>query len=171
MNTQAIFERLDQILGDQVKLDWQTEHAGDPFALVNPEHWHTACQVLRDDEALTFDFLRSLTAVDRPEQGQLELVVHLFAYKHRQAFVLKTLCPREEGQIQTVSDIWPAANWHEREVFDLFGLDFEGHPDMRRLLMPDDWVGHPLLKDYQEEESYRGIPTRRPGYPIAGSKK
>jgi len=60
--------------------------------------------------------------------------------------------------------VWPAAAWHERETFDLFGVDFPGNPDMRRILLPEDWVGHPLLKDYEEPDSYRGIPTTRPGY-------
>ena len=171
MSPQEIFERLGSLLGEEAGLSFQAEQAGDPWAEVSPAHWHAACLKLRDDDPLAFDFLRSLCAVDRPESEALELVAHLFSYKHRQAFVIKARLPRAKGRVQSVSDIWPAANWHEREVFDLFGLHFDGHPDLRRLLMPDDWVGHPLLKDYEEAESYRGIPTQRPGYPIARGSK
>jgi len=73
--------------------------------------------------------------------------------------------PRHAGVVQTVSDIWHTAEWHEREAYDLFGMRFENHPDPRRILLPDDWQGHPLLKDYQVQEFYHGIKVRYVGDP------
>ena len=143
-------------------LDW---FAGpvDPAAIVKSAEWHAVALVLRDDPSLAFDFLRSLAGVDRPAAGRIEIVLHLFSYKRRHAFVLKTLVDRTAPEVATLSDVWPAAAWHERELFDMFGVRVAGHPDLRRLLLPDDWEGHPLRKDYKEPPSYHGIPMQRPG--------
>jgi NADH-quinone oxidoreductase subunit C len=91
----------------------------------------------------------------------IEVVYHLLSYRHRHAFVLKVEAARAAPVIPTVEVVWKAANWHEREVYDLFGVDFPGHPDLRRILLPDDWVGHPLRKDYQEAGGYHGISNVR----------
>ncbi|MBN2496631.1 MAG: NADH-quinone oxidoreductase subunit C [Deltaproteobacteria bacterium] len=143
---------------------WSDGAAGDPFAALPADGWHAACLAVRDDPALGFDFLRSLSGVDRPADDRIEVVAHLFSYKHRHALVLKTHTGRDGGALPSIHDVWPAAEWYEREIFDLLGVRFEGHRDLRRLLMPEDWQGHPLRKDYREAEHYRGIPTRRPGY-------
>jgi NADH-quinone oxidoreductase subunit C len=140
------------------------EEAGDPWALIPAELWQRACLTARDEPELSFHFLRSLCGLDYPDDGVIAGVAHLFSYKHRHAFVIHTRTDRSAPKLQSVSSVWPAAVWHERETFDLFGVDFEGNPDLRRLLLPEDWVGHPLRKDYEEADSYRGIPTTRPGY-------
>lgn len=163
MTADAIVERLGELLGTGPQVP-EDPGKGDSHALVPADRWHQACKVLRSDAALHFDFLRSLCGVDRADDGAIEIVAHLFSYRHRQAFVLKTRTGRDSPRIDSVADVWPAAIWHERETFDLLGVDFTGNPDLRRILLPDDWVGHPLRKDYQEQESYRGIPTSRPGY-------
>ena len=120
------------------------------------------CLFLRDEPELRFDFLQCLTAVDWPKREVQEVVYHLFSYRHRHSLCVKTEVPRDAPRLPSVAAIWPTANWHEREQFDLLGVVFEGHPELRRILMPDDWVGHPMRKDFHEPKSYRGMPTSRP---------
>ncbi|MBI5078525.1 NADH-quinone oxidoreductase subunit C [Candidatus Saganbacteria bacterium] len=96
----------------------------------------------------TCDFLVFVAAADYPERGIFELVYYLQTLETGDVLVLKTEIPREEAEIHSVAVIWPAAEWHEREIFDLFGVKFTGHPDLRRILLPEDWEGYPLRKDY-----------------------
>jgi NADH-quinone oxidoreductase subunit C len=106
-------------------------------------------RVLRDDPRLRFAFLAELTVVDFfPRAPRFELVYILVSIEHRARLRLKVRLDGADARVRTVSDIWPAANWLEREAWDLFGIEFAGHPDMRRLLMPEDWEGHPLRKDH-----------------------
>jgi NADH-quinone oxidoreductase subunit C len=109
------------------------------------------CRFLKEDPDLTFDFLSDVTGVDRlqlPEnQPRFEVVYHLYSLAHKRRLRLKVRVDEGEA-VPSVTAVWETANWHEREVFDLFGIPFEGHPDLRRILMPDDWEGHPLRKDY-----------------------
>jgi len=133
----------------------------DPYFQVEPQAIVEVCRYLRDDPESKFEVLSDLTAVDLPKENKLQVVYHLFSYSHRHAMVLKADLPREEPHISTVENVWEAANWFEREVFDLFGVNFEGHSDLRRILLPEDWVGHPLRKDYVEQEEYDGISTQR----------
>jgi NADH-quinone oxidoreductase subunit C len=106
-------------------------------------------RVLHDRPELAFTFLAELTAVDFwPAEPRFELVYILVSIAHRLRLRLKVRLNAEDAHVATVSDVWPAANWLEREVWDLFGIVFDGHPDPRRLLMPDDWDGYPLRKDY-----------------------
>jgi NADH-quinone oxidoreductase subunit C len=141
---------------------------GDAFIVVPAAKWRDSMQILRT--SLGFDFLRALTGVDRLEQGKIEVVAHLFAYARRNAIVVKTQVDRKAPSLASVHDIWPAANWHEREIYDLLGVRFVGHPDLRRLLLPDDWEGYPLRKDYRQPASYLGIPMTRPGPDAAPAK-
>jgi len=104
---------------------------------------------LRDRPELRFDFLAELTAVDFwPREPRFELVYMLVSTVHRHRARIKVRLHGADAHVATVSGIWPAANWLEREVWDLFGIAFDGHPDPRRLLMPEDWDGYPLRKDY-----------------------
>jgi NADH-quinone oxidoreductase subunit C len=163
MTPEAIRDLLAEKLG--VEISWTDGTPGDPSATVPAEHWHEACRLARHQDELFLDFLRAESGVDYPDDQAIEVVAHLFSYKHRHGFVLKTRVQRDDPRLKTIEDIWPAANWYEREIFDLLGVHFEGHSDLRRLVLPEDWVGHPLRKDYQEQDSYQGIPTVRPGYP------
>jgi NADH-quinone oxidoreductase subunit C len=107
------------------------------------------CTVLRDDASLRFLLLADLTAVDWwPGEPRFEVVYHLASFAPAERLRLKTRLGGKDPRVATVSTVWPVANWLEREVYDLFGIVFDGHPDLRRLMMPDDWVGHPLRKDY-----------------------
>ena len=133
----------------------------DPSFIVGAESIVDVCRYLRDDPETAFEVLSDETAVDWPKENKLQVVYHLYSYSKRQQIVLKVDLPREGGKIATVESVWKAANWFEREVFDLFGIDFVGHSDLRRIMLPEDWVGHPLLKDYVEQEEYDGISTQR----------
>jgi len=119
------------------------------------------CRFLKGDPALYFDFLEDLTATDHPKENLIRIVCHFYSYRHRHSFVAKIELDRNNPQIDTLEGVWKAANWLEREVFDLFGVTFKGHSDLRRIMLPDDWVGHPLRKDYTEAGGYRGISNIR----------
>jgi NADH-quinone oxidoreductase subunit C len=106
-------------------------------------------RALRDRPELRYSLLAELTAVDyHPREPRFELVYLLVSLEHRHRLRLKVRLPGNDARVQTVTGVWPAANWLEREVWDLFGIVFDGHPDPRRLLMPEDWDGFPLRKDY-----------------------
>ena len=112
------------------------------------------CRLLRDDPELTYNFLSDLTALDwwGKRDPRFEVVYHLYSFHHKRRIRLKVRVAEGES-LATTTAVWPAANWLEREVYDLFGIVFEGHPDLRRILMPEDWQGHPLRKDYPVAES------------------
>ena len=116
---------------------------------------------LRDEPELGFDCLSNLSGVDRKAEDAIEVYYHLFSYAHRHRIALRVSTSRLDPVVPTLVDVWPIANWLERECFDLLGVRFAGHPDLRRILMPEDWVGHPLRKDFVEPDEYHGISTRR----------
>jgi len=110
-----------------------------------------AATYLRDHPAARFALLTDLTAAHYPgEDAPLQVLYHLYSFDHNRRLRLKVRV-REDQKVPTVTGIWSSANWMEREVFDLFGIAFEGHPDLRRILLPDDWGSHPLRKDYPLE--------------------
>jgi NADH-quinone oxidoreductase subunit C len=151
MKLQEIYERLKKQF-PEVTLQ---ETKPDGFIIVKKEDIHPVCKFLKDDPQLKFDFLTSLCGVDDGEA--LWVVYHLYSIKHRHQVVLKVRLSREDPRIRSISDIWQAANWHEREGFDLVGINFQGHPNLKRILLPEDWEGHPLRKDYKFPTKYHGI--------------
>ena len=115
--------------------------------LIDPSRIRWACEILKIRR--DYLFLSDVTAVDRyPSEPRFEVVYHLICYARKSRLRLKCLLPADVPEIESVTGVWRAANWYEREVFDLFGIRFSGHPDLRRILMPEDWEGHPLRKDY-----------------------
>ena len=130
-------------------------------ATVDPARVNEVAAFCKTDPALRFDCLSNLSGVDYPKLGHIQIVYHLLSYQLRHDFVLKVNASRDNPVVPTVSDVWSAADWQEREVFDLLGVTFENHPDLRRILMPEDWPGHPLRKDFVEPQEYHGIPTSR----------
>jgi NADH-quinone oxidoreductase subunit C len=115
---------------------------------VSRDHVEPVARVLRDHPDLKFSFLAELTAVDYwPREPRFELLYILVSLEHRLRLRMKVRMSGDDAHAATVSGVWPAANWLEREVWDLFGIAFDGHPDPRRLLMPEDWEGYPLRKD------------------------
>ena len=116
---------------------------------VSRDELHAVAGILRDRADLAFAFLAELTAVDFwPGEPRFELVYILVSIANRARLRVKVRLAGEDAHVATVTDLWPGANWLEREVWDLFGIAFDGHPDPRRLLMPEDWDGFPLRKDY-----------------------
>jgi NADH-quinone oxidoreductase subunit C len=111
-----------------------------------------ACALLRDDAEFAFNFLSDITCVDwYPAEPRFELVYHLLSLSKKERVRLKVRLDSASPAVESLTSLWPGANYFEREVFDLFGIRFTGHPYLRRLLMPEDWEGHPLRKDYPVE--------------------
>ncbi|HEX6544326.1 MAG TPA: NADH-quinone oxidoreductase subunit C [Ktedonobacterales bacterium] len=128
------------------------EHRGEMTIVVRPEIIAEVCRTLRDDDSLAYNFLADITAVDWPERDpRYDVVYHLLSLATYAVVRLKVRVGDEDTpdpEIPTVTTVWPGANWFEREIYDLFGIRFAGHPDLTRIMMPEDWVGHPLRKDY-----------------------
>lgn len=111
-----------------------------------------ACAILRDDEQCPFNYLCDITCVDwYPSEPRFEVVYHLLSLRQKERVRLKVRLEGDGPAVDSACSVWPAANYYEREVFDLFGIRFTGHSNLERILMPDDWEGHPLRKDYPVE--------------------
>jgi NADH-quinone oxidoreductase subunit C len=130
-----------------------------PFGvIIRKEVLLSVCEQLYKNPTTYFDMLSCITGIDNgPEAGTMEVIYHLYSIPFNQSLVLKVILSRENPEIESVASIWKTANWLEREVFDMFGIHFNNHPDLRRILMPADWKGFPLRKDYTHEEYYRGV--------------
>ncbi len=128
------------------------EFRGETTVLVPRQHLLAAAEFLASEPSLGYSFLSDISAVDRfPIEPRFEVNYHLLSIDHRSRLRLKVKLSGSDPVLHSVTPVWPTANWHERENFDLFGIEFEGHPDLRRILMPDEWEGHPLRKDYPTE--------------------
>jgi len=176
MNFAEITAVLDQQFGGRIKE--KKADALDPFVVVAPGDLVEVCRFLRDDPRLKFELLNCISGVDylepdpkkAPKSGfdpHVEVVYHFQSFTHRHRFALKIILPRwkdnkpgELPELPSVSGIWQTADWHEREVYDLSGVWFTGHPDLRRILLSEDWIGHPLRKDYEFPLEYHGIRGR-----------
>ena len=158
MNLPEILEYLQSQM-PSVELAAETPQVGDPWVAVSAPQLREVCLKLRDDPKLAFDYLRCLSGVDLGDR--MAAVYHLLSLRHRHGLVLKVILDRDAPQLDSVQDIWRVANWFEREAWDLLGIRFAGHPDLTRIMLPADWVGHPLRKDYQQQPEYHGIPTTR----------
>ncbi len=173
MNALELIDHLKERFGE--KVTGEDREAIDPWVEVAPDGLVEICRYLRDDSQLQFDVLNCVTAVDffEPDEKKakrvswephIDVVYHLSSIPNKTRCVVKVRLPRwkddVEGrlpEIPSVVALWITADWHEREVFDLSGVRFVGHPDLRRILCPEDWIGHPLRKDYQMPEEYHGI--------------
>lgn len=164
MKAEEIFKRLQSEFGEDVISNFNDGSGNDkdPWLQVEPYSIEDVCTKLKTDPELHFDYLECLTGTDYPDEEQIAVVYHVYSYVLRHRIVLKCFLEREDPALPTLCNVWPTANWQERECFDLLGVLFDGHPDLRRLLLPDDWEGHPMRKDYEEADEYHGIPTVRP---------
>jgi NADH-quinone oxidoreductase subunit C len=126
------------------------EAFGEITAIVPREHIQAVCSQLKASPDARFDFLADLCGVDRgpEEEPRFEVNYHLFSTTIHHRVRLKVLLNEDDPHVPTVTSVWRTANWHERETFDFFGIIFDGHPDLRRILLPDDWQGHALRKDF-----------------------
>jgi NADH-quinone oxidoreductase subunit C len=178
MTAAEIAAALDSKFGEKIKSKKLDAAGFDPFVVVEPADLVEVCTFLRDDPRFKFEMLNCISGVDYLEidpkklakagfEPHLEVVYHISSFTHRHRFVVKLILPRwkdnQPGQIPevpTLCGVWPAANWHEREVYDLSGVFFTGHPDLTRILLAEDWTGHPLRKDYEFPLEYHGIRGR-----------
>ncbi|HLJ95722.1 MAG TPA: NADH-quinone oxidoreductase subunit C [Gemmataceae bacterium] len=176
MTASEIIAILEQQFGPRIKA--KKLDTLDPFVVVEPADLFEVCRFLRGDSRLRFEFLNCISGVDyfepdpkkAPKAGfdpHLEVVYHFSSFTHRHRFVIKVLLPRwkdnkpgELPEVPSLTSLWQGANWHEREVYDLSGVWFTGHPELRRILLSEDWVGHPLRKDYEFPLEYHGIRGR-----------
>jgi NADH-quinone oxidoreductase subunit C len=176
VTSSEIIDVLEKQFGGKIKS--KKPDALDPFVVVEAVDLVEVCRFLRDDPRLKFEFLNCISGVDylepdpkkAPKAGfepHLEVVYHFSSFTHRHRFVLKVILPRwkdnkagEIPEVPSVTSLWRTADWHEREVYDLCGVWFTGHPDLRRILTSEDWAGHPLRKDYEFPLEYHGIRGR-----------
>lgn len=137
---------------------------GDDTAVVDPKQWKAICTFLRNDPQMAFDMMVDLCGVDYPDrEPRFEVVLHLYSTSKRHRVRLKARVGDSEGddaQIDSVTSVWTGVNWFERETYDLMGITFLGHPDLRRILMYPEFQGHPLRKDYPAEKTQPLVPYR-----------
>lgn len=118
-----------------------------PYMVVHPSQWYAVAELLKSSDEFDLNYLRNVSGNDM--ETHLEAVYHLISLNSKKEFCIKVKTDRDAPSIPSVTPIWATANWNEREIYDLLGVDFPGHPDLRRIMMPDDWVGYPLRKDYE----------------------
>lgn len=126
-----------------------TEFRGETTITVDPAHIVDVCRFFRDTEGLEYIFLSDITAIDYfPQEPRFALSYHLYSMLYTRRLRIKVFLPGDDPRLPSVTSVWPSADWEEREAFDMMGIIFDGHPSLRRVLMPDDWEGHPQRKDY-----------------------
>ncbi|WP_224726772.1 NADH-quinone oxidoreductase subunit C [Paenibacillus vietnamensis] len=136
---------------DAVLEAYVNELNGDmPTVVADGGRWREAAGLLKKHERLGFDYLRNVSGVDY--ETHMEVVYHLVSLGSKRELAVKVRTEREAASVSSATPVWASANWNEREIYDLLGIDFPGHPDLRRIMMPDDWVGHPLRKDYEPHD-------------------
>lgn len=176
MSGPSFLDRLKKQFGDRIT--GENFENVDPWIEVSADGLVEVCTWLRDQPDVKFDLLNCITGVDYFEpdakkaaktgwEPHLEVVYHISSTVHKHSLVLKVILPRWKNDIEgeipncpSVSGVWSTADWHEREVFDLSGVNFTGHANLRRILCPEDWVGYPLRKDYEMPLEYHGIRGR-----------
>ena len=170
MTPQQIVQALKERFGDKITAAFPDDKH--PRVHVNAADLRPVAEFLHSDPAIRLDWLQCLSGVDYVADDKMCVVYDLWSFDHRHTFAVKAYAPRDNAAFPSVVDLWPAADWHEREAFDMFGMTFEGHPDLRRILCADDWEGFPLRKDYVFPREYHGIPAsveldwqQQPDYP------
>ena len=190
MEPKAIFDLLAAHLGAEAAE--YRENEIEPWACVSVSRIADACTFLRDEPQLGFNQLMCLSGIDwdgydevgkgksvailgyledgtpetsdRVAEGELGVAYHLYSHKYNHKFTVRVRMPRQKNVVPTVSGVWSTAGWHEREAWDLMGIRFEGHPDLRRILLDETWVGHPLRKDYQMPDQWAEVPLKGQPY-------
>jgi len=134
------------------------ECPGDPYCVLTKAAVLPVCRWLKSDPEMEFDLLSCVSGTD--DTKDLWVVYHLYSIPRNQRAVLKVNVGREAPSVESVVSVWSTADWHERETYDMYGINFENHPDLRRILLPEDWPGYPLRKDYEFPDEYQGIPLK-----------
>ncbi len=162
MTGKEIYDMLKTAFGNSIG-DWNEQTGGEyqkrtsSYAdVVETSYLRDVCLYLRDDAELAFDNLNLVSTLDNGDKT-LSCVYHMESMSKKQYFALKVTVPIENPVVPSVTSVWAFANWHEREGYDMMGITFLDHPDHRRILLDDDWIGHPLRKDYKQPDFYRGM--------------
>jgi NADH-quinone oxidoreductase subunit C len=153
---QSVLEKLPDHPAAKAILAWNSDALTDALfdrdelsLTVAPETIREACATV---QAAGYNAFEDMTAIDwLPSEPRFQLSYHILSHKYKERIRLRAWIDSEDPAIESITSVWPGANYYEREVFDLFGIRFDGHPNLRRILMPEDWVGHPLRKDYPVE--------------------
>ena len=145
------------IIANQFPKTVDEELSSETHIQLHSGKWLDIAQYLRDDPTCLFDSLQCITGVDLGENGGLEVRYNLHSMTHRHVIEIRIACTGKNPKIPSVEAVWRIGNWFERETYDMFGIEFQGHRDLRRILLPDDWEGWPLRKDYEVQETYHGI--------------
>lgn len=153
------FDEIFSLVKEVAQHEALADMTASPAAIkLDPADLKIVCERLHSDERTFFDMLSCVTPIDNgPQAGTMEIIYNLYSIPYNHHVGLKIIMPRDNAKVDSLVSIWKTANWHEREAFDMFGISFNGHPDLRRILMPGDWEGHPLRKDYKHQEYYRSI--------------
>ena len=152
MEPNKIYGILSEKFGGKIKQF--VESTLPPSVFVETGAITDVCRFLKEEDGLDFTSLMCLSGVDLKDQGKMAVVYHLHSMKQKHKITIKVELDRNNPHVQTVEQIWPGANWYEREAYDLLGIVFDGHSDLRRILLPEDWEGHPLRKDYVYPKRY-----------------
>jgi NADH-quinone oxidoreductase subunit C len=143
-----------------------------PRVHIDAADWLEVAEFLHGEPSIKLDWLQCLTGIDYVADGKMCVCYDLWSFDHRHGLAVKAYCPRDNPRVPSVARLWSAADWQEREAYDMFGIVFDGHPDLRRILCADDWEGFPLRKDYVFPREYHGIPAsveldwqQKPDYP------
>jgi NADH-quinone oxidoreductase subunit C len=170
MTPRQIVALLSERFGDKILASFPEDKH--PRVHVDAKHWREVAEFLLHEPSLQLDWLANHSGVDYVADDKFAVVHDLYSFDLKHTFAVKVFCSRNDPHVPSVADLWPAADWHEREAYDLFGIVFDGHPDLRRILCADDWEGFPLRKDYVFPREYHGIPgsveldwQQKPDYP------
>ena len=131
---------------------------GKDVVFLAPENWNEIAMLLKDDSELKFDYLMCISSYDKGDNKTYGAAYNFYSTK-RQHYLEVRIEVEDGTSIPSVANIWRSADWHEREAYDMMGLQFEGHPDLKRILLAEDWEGHPLRKNYNEPDYYHGMPV------------
>ena len=160
MTAEEILEQIGARFRDEIRTS--EVRRGEACLTIRSDRSFEICRFIKEE--LGYEYLDCLSGVDWIADKEMEVVYNISSLRQPGKITLRVRVPRDEPVLRSLVPLWGTANWHEREAFDLFGIRFEGHPDLRRILLPEDWIGHPLRKDYQDE---RFVPypwaERKPG--------
>ncbi|MFB3074550.1 MAG: NADH-quinone oxidoreductase subunit C [Candidatus Methylomirabilales bacterium] len=160
MTAEDILQQIQSRFGGEIRT--AEVRRGEACVTIGADRNYEICRFIREE--LGYDYLNCLSGVDWPTDNEMEVVYAISSLKQPGKIMLRARVPRDEPVLRSVVPLWATANWHEREAYDLLGIRFENHPDLRRILLSEDWIGHPLQKDYQDE---RFVPypwdDRKPG--------
>ncbi len=160
MDKQHIYDELKGKFGDKV-LAYDAENSNPEKISVAPAALKDVCAWLASESSVPFDSLMCLSGFDTGADSDLGVILHLHSMKDNVTLAVEALCPRENPAVTSVTSVYSTANWHERETYDMYGIRFDGHPDLKRMFLAEDWEGHPLRKDYVAADYWHGMPIAK----------